>query len=102
LTGHHRKEHTIATARFFNVMRDIVGAAEVTLPDSCSNVKVAIDYLLAAYPPIEQKLFPEDRTHLREGVVLLLDGKKVSVPLMETIPLPPDAELSFFEVIGGG
>lgn len=92
----------MAIARFFNVMRDIVGAAEVTLPESCTHVKAAIDYLLAAFPPIRQKLFREDRAGLRQGVVILLDGKKVSAESMETTPLPPDAELSFFEIIGGG
>jgi len=74
----------------------------VTLPQSCTNVKMAIDHLLATYPAIEQKLFRGNRAKLTEGVVVLLDGRKVSANSMEGTPLPSDAELSFFEVIGGG
>lgn len=92
----------MAVARFFNVMRDIVGTGEVALPPSCTHVKAAIDHLVAAYPAIEKKLFRSDHSKLSQGVMVLLDGKKIPVNSMDITPLPPDAELSFFEIIGGG
>ena len=92
----------MAIARFFNVMREATGTKEAKIPDSCQTVGQALGHLTAAFPGLGGKLLDEKTGLLKDGVVVLLDGRKVSKQAMATKVLPRGGELSFFEIVGGG
>ena len=92
----------MATVRFFNVMRDIAGTPEVVIGAECRTVRDAVDHLAASFPKLGERLFDESTGALRAGVAVLLDGRKMTAKAMDETPLAEDAELSFFEIVGGG
>jgi len=92
----------MAIARFFNLMRDLAGEAEAALPNSCATVADALAHLIETFPKLRDKLVGWETGEFRDGLIVLLDGGKVAPNALGTTPLPPDSEISFFEIIGGG
>ncbi|MFH0965238.1 MAG: MoaD/ThiS family protein [Planctomycetota bacterium] len=92
----------MAKAVFFNVLRDATGTPEIEIAPECKTVAQAIEWLLARFERLGEKLLADEGGRLRGGVAVLLDGKKIAPEEFERKQLGPKGELSFFEIIGGG
>ena len=92
----------LAVARFFNMMRDATGTSEASLPETCRTVSDALGHLNDTFPKLRDRLVHWESGAVRDGMVVLLDGRKVAPSALADTPLPRESEISFFEIIGGG
>ena len=95
-------DSALAIARFFNMMRDATGTPEAPLPETCRTVSDALGHLSETFPKLRNRLVHWETGAVRDGMVVLLDGRKVAPSALADTPLPSESEISFFEIIGGG
>lgn len=86
--------------RLFADLAEVAGDREVPVDGDAATVGEALDALVAAHPPLEERVLDDDGT-VRDHVNVLhngeaLDGEGLSTPVSE------DDELALFPPVSGG